>query len=35
MPRSIDYVESKTGFDFFPGIPDEYENTAEAQSPEF
>lgn len=29
---SIDYVESKTGFDFFANIPDSFENAAEAQS---
>ena len=29
---SIDYVESKTGFDFFANLPDAFENTAEAQS---
>lgn len=32
---SIDYVESKTGFNFFEGIPDTYENSAEAQSSVF
>lgn len=29
---SIDYVESKCGFDLFHNVPDEYENAAEAQN---
>lgn len=32
---SIDYVESKTGFDLFANVPDALENAAEAQSSKF
>lgn len=32
---SIDYVESKAGFDFFAGVPDIWENAAESQTTTF
>jgi endonuclease G len=29
---SIDYLEQTTGIDFFPSLPDELENTLEAET---